>query len=105
MKFNYGHVDSTDLNVKALLDGMDANASHLHSLIKQLEAVFTGMAAEVANPLMSKFRAALGDAKEGTGYQGQLQQVRTAISRTSGSEGFMRETDSAQGARFMAINV
>ncbi|MEU4345500.1 hypothetical protein AB0H00_30315 [Nocardia sp. NPDC023852] len=103
MKYNYSHVDSTNLTVGTLLNGMDANAAHLQGLIKQLEAVFTGMAADVANPLMNKFRAELGDAKEGTGYQGQLAQVRAKIGQTSGSEGFMRETDSAQGARFLSI--
>ena len=105
MQFKYGHVDSTNLNVQAVLNGMDTNAAHLHSLIKQLEACFTGLAAEVANPLMNKFRAALGDASQGTGYQGQLMQVKNAIAKTSGSEGFMKETDHQQGARFMSINI
>lgn len=105
MQFKYGHVDSTNLNVQAVLNGMDTNATHLHSLIKQLEACFTGLAADVANPLMNKFRDALGDAAQGTGYQGQLQLVKNAIAKTSGSEGFMRETDHQQGARFLSINV
>jgi hypothetical protein len=105
MQFNYGHVDSTNLNVQAVLNGMDANATHLHSLIKQLEACFTGFAADVAKPLMDKYRAALGDAAQGTGYQGQLQQVKNAIHQTSGTEGFMKETDHQQGARFLSINV
>lgn len=105
MQFNYGHVDSTNLTVQGVLNGMDSNANHLHSLIKQLEACFTGLAADVANPLLTKFRNALGDAAHGTGYQGQLQQVKNAIHATSGTEGFMKETDHQQGARFLSINV
>ncbi|MFI7667902.1 MULTISPECIES: hypothetical protein [unclassified Nocardia] len=103
MQFNYGHVDSTNLTVQGVLNGMDANAAHLTSLIKQLDSVFTGVAADVAKPLMDRFRAALGDAAQGTGYQGQLQQVKNAIHQTSGSEGFMKETDHQQGARFLSI--
>lgn len=103
MKFDYTGVDSTNLTVKGVLNGMDSNAAHLTSLIKELEACFTGFAAEVANPLMNRFKQALGNAMEGTGYQGQLNQVRTAIDQTSGSEGFMKETDHQQGARFLAI--
>lgn len=103
MQFNYGHVDSTNLTVQGVLHGMDSNATHLTSLIKELDACFTGLAADVAKPLMDRFKAALGNAAEGTGYQGQLQQVKNAIAQTSGSEGFMRETDHQQGARFLSI--
>ncbi|WP_433602267.1 hypothetical protein ACQPXH_11345 [Nocardia sp. CA-135953] len=103
MQFNYGAVDSTNLTVQGVLHGMDANAAHLNSIIKDLEHVFKGFAAEVANPLMNRFRAALGDAAQHTGYQGQLQDVKNAIAKTSGSEGFMKETDHQQGARFLSI--
>jgi hypothetical protein len=102
---NYGAVDSHSLTVQGVLNGMDTNALHLSSLIKELEGCFAGLAADVAKPLMDKFKAALGDASQGTGYQGQLQQVKNAILHTSGSEGFMRETDHQQGARFLTINV
>ncbi|MEU0506992.1 hypothetical protein ACWEO2_07090 [Nocardia sp. NPDC004278] len=100
---DYAAVDSHSLNVKAVLHGMDTNATHLASLIKELDQVFTGFAADVAKPLMDRFKAALGDASQHTGYQGQLQQVNQAISQTTGSEGFMKETDHQQGARFLAI--
>ncbi|WP_433202620.1 hypothetical protein ACQP1G_12595 [Nocardia sp. CA-107356] len=103
MQFNYGAVDSTSLTVQGVLHGMDANATHLSSLIKELDHVFTGFAADVAKPLMDRFRAALGDASQHTGYQGQLQDVKNAITKTSGSEGFMKETDHQQGARFLTI--
>ncbi len=100
---DYGAVDSHSLTVQGVLNGMDRNADHLGSLIKELEGVFNGLAADVARPLMDKFKAALGNAAEGTGFQGQLQQVKNAIAQTTGSEGFLRETDHQQGARFLAI--
>lgn len=100
---DYAAVDSHSLRVQDVLKGMDTNALHLHSLIKELEGCFSGLAADVAKPLMDRFKAALGNAAEGTGYQGQLMQVKNAISQTTGSEGFMRETDHQQGARFLAI--
>jgi len=103
MEVNYHGVDSTNLNVQAILNGMDTNATHLQSLLTQLEGVFKGFAADVATPLLNRFRTALGSAEHRTGYQGQLQSVKNAIHQTSGSEGFMKETDHQQGARFMAI--
>jgi len=97
MEVNYHGVDSTGLNVRAVLTGMENNTTHLGTLITQLEQIFSGDAATVALPLMNKFKTQLAD------YKVQLQGVETAISSTTGSEGFMKETDHQQGARFMAI--
>jgi len=97
MEVNYHGVDSTTLNVQGVLNGMETNNGHLNALVMELQGIFSGFAADVANPLMNRFKDDLA------AYHGQLMQVKQAISTTSGSEGFMKETDHQQGARFMAI--
>ncbi|NKY59832.1 WXG100 family type VII secretion target [Nocardia flavorosea] len=98
MLFNYAGVDSTSLNVASLCGGMEENCGRLDGIVRKLNEVLGGDAAEVAHPLMRQFVSDL------TNYRSNLVAVREQIDKTTGSEGFMKETDSAQGARFLAIS-
>lgn len=98
MKFDYNGVDSTNLTVDNVCRGMEDNCSRIQSaMVGKLESLFSGEAASVASPLIRKFVSDLENHRSNCG------QVRVQIARTSGSEGFMKQTDSAQGARFMAL--
>lgn len=98
MLFNYAAVDSTSLNVGSLCSGMEENCGRLEGMVAKLRDILEGDAADVAHPLIAQF------VKDLTNYRTNLSAVRDQISKTSGSEGFMKETDSAQGARFLAIS-